>query len=92
MNKLIVDNSIDYNDIFIDKDTDFIVDLSDSSKELNIHVITGINGKGFIKTKNTSNKINYYIDDNANVVINKLALLNIIQVLLIIKIIVIQRK
>ena len=74
MNKLVVDNSIDYNDIFIDKDTDLIVDLEDSSRELNIHVITGINVKGFIKTKNTSNKVNYFIDDNANVVINKLAI------------------
>lgn len=74
MNKLVVDNSIDYNDIFIDKDTDLVVDLSDTSKELNIHVITGINVKGFIKTKNTSNKINYFIDDNANVIINKLAI------------------
>ena len=74
MNKLVVDNSIDYNDIFIDKDTDLIVDLEDSTRELNIHVITGINVKGFIKTKNTSNKVNYFIDDNANVVINKLAI------------------
>lgn len=74
MNKLVVDNSIDYNDIFIDKDTDLVVDLSDTSKELNIHVITGINVKGFIKTKNTNNKINYFIDDNANVIINKLAI------------------
>ena len=74
MNKLVVDNSIDYNDIFIDKDTDLIVDLEDTSIDLNIHVITGINVKGFIKTKNTSNKVNYFIDDNANVVINKLAI------------------
>ena len=74
MNKLVVDNSIDYNDIFIDKDTDLVVDLSDTSKELNVHVITGINVKGFIKTKNTNNKINYFIDDNANVIINKLAI------------------
>lgn len=74
MNKLVVDNSIDYNDIFIDKDTDLIVELEDSTRELNIHVITGINVKGFIKTKNTSNKVNYFIDDNANVVINKLAI------------------
>ena len=74
MNKLVVDNSIDYNDIFIDKDTDLVVDLFDTSKELNIHVISGALVKGFIKTKNTKNKINYFIDDNSNVVINKLAI------------------
>lgn len=74
MNKLIVDNSIDYNDIFIDKDTDLTVDLEDTEKELNIHVISGTLLRMFIKTKNTKNKVTYNIDDNANVVINKLAI------------------
>ena len=74
MNKLIIDNNIEHSDIFIDKDTDFEVDLEDVSKDLNIHIIGGIGVKGFIKTKNTKNNINYYIDDNADVVINKLAI------------------
>lgn len=74
MNKLIIDNNIEHSDIFIDKDTDFEVDLEDVSKDLNIHIIGGIGVKGFIKTKSTKNNINYYIDDNADVVINKLAI------------------
>lgn len=74
MNKIIIDNNTNESDIFIDKDTDLIVDFENSNKELNIHVISGTLLKGFIKTKNTSNKINYFIDDNTDIVINKLAI------------------
>ena len=74
MNKLIVDNNIDYNDIFIDKDTDLEVVFEDTDKELNFHIVSGICFKSFIRTKNTKNKINYYVDNNAEVVINKLAI------------------
>ena len=73
MNKLVVDNSTVDSDIFIDKDTDLTVDLEDTEKELNIHVINGTLLRSFIKTKNTKNKVTYYIDDNTEVVINKLA-------------------
>ena len=45
MNKLIIDNNIEHSDIFIDKDTDFEVDLEDVSKDLNIHIIGGIGVK-----------------------------------------------
>lgn len=74
MNKLIVDNSIVDSDIFIDKDTDLTVDLQDTEKELNVYVVNGTLLKIFIKTKNTKNKVTYYIDDNSKVVINKLAI------------------
>ncbi len=74
MNKLIVDNSTVDSDIFIDKDTDLIVDLEESNRELNIHIISGTHLRSFIKTKNTSNKVTYNIDDNAEVIINKLAI------------------
>ena len=74
MNKLIIDNNIEHSDVFIDKDTDFEVDLEDINIDLNIHIIGGIGVKGFIKTKNTKNNINYYVDDNSDVVINKLAI------------------
>ena len=74
MNKLLVDNNIDYNDIFIDKDTDLEVVLEDVDKELNFHIASGICFKSFIRTKNTNNKINYYIDKDTDVVINKLAI------------------
>ena len=74
MNKLIIDNSTVNNDVFIiDKDTDLVVDLEDTSLELNIHVISGTHLRGFIKTRNTSNKVIYNIDDNSEVIINKLA-------------------
>lgn len=73
MNKIIIDNNTNESDVFIDKDTDLTVDFEDTSKELNIHVISGTLVKGFIKTKNTKNKINYFIDDNSKIVINKLA-------------------
>ena len=74
MNKLIVDNSTVDSDIFIDKDTDLIIDLEDSSKELNIHVISGTLLKAFVKTKNTSNKVTYFIDDNVDMIVNKLSI------------------
>ena len=74
MNKLVVDNSTVNNDVFIDKDTDLVVDLKDTNLELNIHVISGTLLRAFIKTKNTKNKIIYNFDDNVDVVINKLAI------------------
>ena len=74
MNKIIIDNNTNESDVFIDKDTDLTVDLENTSKEINIHVISGTLLKGFIKTKKTKNKINYYIDDNCEVIINKLAI------------------
>lgn len=74
MNKLLVDNNIDYNDIFIDKDTDLEVIFEDVSKELNFHISNGICFTSFIRTKNTNNKINYYVDGDTEVVINKLAI------------------
>ena len=74
MNKIVIDNSTVESDIFIDKDTDLVVDLEDTNKELNIHIISGTLLRGFIKTKNTSNKITYFIDDNVNAIINKMAI------------------
>lgn len=74
MNKIVVDNSTKDEDIFIDKDTDLMVDLEDTDKILNIHIISGTNLRSFIKTKNTNNKVTYYIDDNTDIVINKLAI------------------
>lgn len=74
MNKLVIDNNIETTDIFVDTDTDMIVDLNDSNKELNIHIAKGMCVKGFIKTKNTSNKITYVIDEDCDVKINKLSI------------------
>lgn len=74
MNKLIIDNNIEVNDIVVDIDTDMIVDLTDTSKDINIHVVKGVCLKGFIKTNNTHNKIDYVIDEDCNVVINKLSI------------------
>lgn len=74
MNKILIDNNIDYNDIFIDKDTDLEVRFENTNKELNIHVIKGICLRSFIVEKNTSNVVNYFIDDNCDIVINKLAI------------------
>jgi len=74
MNKIIVDNNINHNDIFIDKDSDLIVNLEDSNRDINIHLVRGICVRGFIITKNTKNKVTYNIEDECNVVINKLAI------------------
>lgn len=74
MNKLVIDNSIEDNDIFVINDTEMIVDLSNSERYISIHVVNGTCLKGFIKTNNTKNKIKYIIDDNCEVTINKLAI------------------
>ena len=74
MNKLIIDNNIETNDIVVDTDTDMVVDLSDTSKDIDIHIIKGVCLKGFIKTNNTHNKISYHIDEDCDVVINKLSI------------------
>lgn len=74
MNKLIIDNNIEVNDIVIDTDTDMVVDLVDTSKDINIHIAKGVCLKGFIKTNNTSNKIDYILDEECEVIINKLAI------------------
>lgn len=73
MNKIIIDNNIDYNDVYIDEDSDLIVDLDSTEKNINIHLVRGICLRGFIKTKNTKNKVIYNIEDDCDVVINKLA-------------------
>ncbi len=74
MNKLVIDNNIDTSDIVIDTDTDMIVDLSDTSKDIDVHIVKNVCLKVFVKTSNTSNKISYHIDENCDVVINKLAI------------------
>lgn len=74
MNKIIVDNSINHNDIFIDKDSDLIVNLDDVEREINIHLVKGICVRGFIIVKNTKNRVTYNIEDDCDVVINKLAI------------------
>lgn len=74
MNKLVLDNNIETTDIFIDQDTDMTVDFNDLEKEVNIHIGKGVCFKGFIKTNKTSNKVNYFIDEDCDVVINKLSI------------------
>ena len=74
MNKLIIDNNIETTNIVVDTDTDMLVDLSDSEREINIHIAKGVCFKGFIKTNKTSNKISYLIDEDCDVKINKLSI------------------
>ena len=74
MNKLIIDNNIHNNNIFITNDTEMTVDLSNTEKDISIHIVSGSCLRGFIKTNNTKNKIKYIIDDNCEVTINKLAI------------------
>ena len=74
MNKLIIDNNIETTDIVVDTDTDMLVDLTDSNKNININIAKGVCFKGFIKTNKTSNNINYLIDEDCDVKINKLSI------------------
>ena len=73
MNKLIIDNEFDIVDVIIDQDTDMEVNLDNVEKNLVFHITNGVNFKGFINTTNTKNKISYLVDENAQVVINKLS-------------------
>ena len=74
MNKIIIDNNIDTSDIVIDTDTDMIVDFNNTSKDIDVHIVKNVCLKVFAKTNNTSNKISYHIDENCDVIINKLAI------------------
>lgn len=74
MNKLIIDNNIEANDIVVNVDTDMEVNLVDCSKDIDIHIAKGVCLKGCIKVKNTKDKISYHIDGDCSVVINKMAI------------------
>lgn len=74
MNKLIIDNNIETSDIVVDTDTDMLVDLTDSDREITIHIMNGVCFKGFIKTNKTNNKITYLVDEDCDVKINKLSI------------------
>ncbi len=73
MNKLVVDNSIELSDIVIDTDTDMLVNLFDTEKNITIHVEDGVCVKSFINNRNTKNKVRYLLGENSSVVINKLS-------------------
>lgn len=73
MNKIVIDNNIEANDLVIDTDTDMVVNMDNVSKDLIIHITDGVCLNGFINNSNTSNKIKYLIGGNCNIVINKLS-------------------
>ena len=74
MNKLLIDNNIDNNDIFVDSDQDLEIVFNDTERVLNIHIAKGCRVRGFIRTKNTKNTIRYILDDDTSVEINKLSI------------------
>ncbi len=74
MNRLVIDNNTDSNDIVVDVDTDMIVNFDNTEKELTIHITDGVCFKGFINGNNTKNKIKYYIGENCNIYINKISI------------------
>ena len=74
MNKLVLDNNIETTDIFIDTDTDMVADFNELEKDVTIHIAKGVCFKGFVKTNKTKNQVNYLIDEDCDVVINKLSI------------------
>lgn len=73
MNKLIIDNDINVDQIIVDSDMDIYIDMNDVSKSINIQVTSGVCLRVIEKTFNTSNKFVYDLLGNCDVLVNKIS-------------------
>lgn len=74
MNKLIIDNSVNIEEIIVDSDMDITISFNDCKRNLNIQVMPGVCLKIFDISNNTNNSIVYNIAESCSVVINKLSI------------------
>lgn len=74
MNKLIIDNNINIEEIIIDKDMDLVINLKEISKRLAIQVMSNVCLRVFDTSQNTLDDITYNIDSNSQVLINKFSI------------------
>lgn len=74
MNKLLIDNNVNLEEIIVDTDMDITIKFEDSNKNLMIQVMPGVCLKVFDISNNTKNNIVYNIAESCNVVVNKLSI------------------
>lgn len=76
MNKLILGNKDDLKSIFITEDTYLQLELENSSNDIRIEIAKDICLKVFELSKNTSNNIEYILNENSTVIVNSFGIDN----------------
>ena len=73
MNKLIIDNVLELNDLIITEDTNLLINLKDSNDLIHIDVMENMCLYVLEFGNNTKNKVEYNLKENSKVIINKIA-------------------
>jgi len=76
MNKLIIDNVYELNDLIITEDTNLLINLKDSSDLIHIDVMENMCLYVLEFGNNTKNKVEYNLKENSKVIINKISVDN----------------
>lgn len=76
MNKLILGNKDDLKSIFITEDTYLQIELDGSNNDIHIEVAKGVFLKVLELSKNTSNKVEYILNEDSNVIVNNFGINN----------------
>lgn len=74
MNKLVIDNNVNLEEIIVDTDMDITISFENSNRNLIVQVMPGVCLKVFDISNNTNNNIVYNIADSCKVVVNKLSI------------------
>ena len=74
MNKLVIDNDVVNKHILIDEDADIEINLIDVSRNIKIELMPGVCLRVFDKSQNTKNIIEYAVNQNCKVFVNKLSI------------------
>lgn len=76
MNKLILGNQDDLKSVFITEDTYLQLKLENSSNDIRIEIAKDVCLKVFELSKNTSNNIEYILNENSTVIVNNFGIDN----------------
>lgn len=73
MNKLIIDNVDELNDLIITEDTNLLINLQDSNGIIHIDIMDNICLYVLEFGNNTKNKVEYNLKENSRVIVNKIS-------------------
>ena len=73
MDKLVIDNEFNLDQILIDKDMELFIKNDSKDIECTIECVDNIWVKVFDISKNVKNKITYNLESNVNLIVNKLS-------------------
>lgn len=73
MNKLIIDNVLELNDLIITEDTNLLINLNDSNDLIHIDIMDNMCLYVLEFGNNTKNKVEYNLKENSKVIINKIS-------------------